>query len=350
MPSVSLRSVALTINVQLPDGTPVSDLALRLSHLDGSPLSRRLVQKTDSSGSTTFDVPLEAQMRSVLVRPAVGSARIPRVPASDRLADRIALESHYVIDVPLDATHFDFSITVTRGRVISANLSTQTEFYSYPHEVYFASPSSVGFPNVMLRSAYRCRDEKLVLKNQTAEATTIFLQVGPRVCVKNVPAGSADVDLGTWHLPLLDLYPGNSVCGRFRVSDQLQRKYAGIETGITFYNIDDCRIFSFSFSDQRKAVDIVSAGCRFSEYQLCANQSPMLHLADPIELPAGRYVVVPGPMSAVDFQMSAIRHLSAGLDVSSISYLFFFEVADGQLIELGLIDFDKIVSSFNDLP
>jgi hypothetical protein len=134
------------------------------------------------------------------------------------------------------------------------------------------------------------------------------------------------------------------------VSTELEREYAGIETGITFYNIDDCSIRSFDFYDPRKNSKALGGGVRAFEYQLCENNDPILRLMDPVELPPGRYVLIPGPMAAVDFQMKAIEFLAGGVDVAAFPGLFLVEVSAGQLIELGTVDFDAVVSYFKAIP
>ena len=348
-PAIAVREVDVVISVHLRDGTPVPDLALRVSSIDGSAFSRRLVQKTDRSGSTTFSVPLDTDTQSIMVRPTV-NPQVPSVPSRDRLADRVVCESHYIIDVPLDVARLDFRIIVEPGRVISARLSPYKERLHESIDFHYSSPSAAPFPKVMLRDAYRCKYEDLILRNQTVDSTTIFVQAGSHVSVREIPAGSSDLDLGNWYLPDVDSTPSNSVCGRLKVTGELLQEYPGIETGITFYNIDDCSIRSFWFADQRKRLKSASGESQAYEYLICTNNSAVLRLVDPVELPPGRYVVIPGPMSAVDFQMKAIQRLNAGLDPKSLCDVFFFEVSAGQLIELGSVDYDFLVSYFKDLP
>ncbi len=348
-PAIAVREVDLAISVHLRDGTPVPDLALRVSNVDGSAFSRRLVQKTDRSGSATFSVPLDADTQSIMVRPIV-SPQVPSVPSRDRLADRVVCESRYVIDVPLDVARLDFPIIVEPGRVISARLSLYEERAHESIDLYFSSPSSVPFPKVMLRDVYRCKYNNLILRNQTVGSTTLFVQAGSHVSVMDIPAGSSDLDLGNWYLPDVDGTPSNSVCGRLKVTGELLQEFPGIETGITFYNIDDCSIRSFWFADPRKRLKSAGGENQVYEYLICTNNSPVLRLVDPVELPPGRYVVIPGPMSAVDFQMKAIKRLNAGLDPKSFSDVFFFEVFAGQLIELGSVDYDFLVKYFKELP
>jgi len=55
-------------------------------------------------------------------------------------------------------------------------------------------------------------------------------------------------------------------------------------------------------------------------------------------------------MAAVDFQMKAIEFLAGGVDVAAFPGLFLVEVSAGQLIELGTVDFDAVVSYFKAIP